>query len=54
MFWGMCKFVFVRDYSNSLFLLALKFWDRRQRGPIKSVLLVMVGWLVTQFSQKRL
>ena len=58
MFWGMCKFVFVRDYSNSVFLLALKFWGRRQRGPIKSVLLVMVGclvgWLVTQFSQKRL
>ena len=46
MFWGMCKFVFVRDYSNSVFLLALKFWGRRQRGPIKSVLLVMVGCLV--------
>ena len=32
--------------------------DRRQPGPIKSVLLViigwLVGWLVTQFSQKRL
>ena len=34
------------------------FLDRRQPGPIKSVLLViigwLVGWLVTQFSQKRL
>ena len=31
--------------------------DRRQPGPIKSVLLVigwLVGWLVMQFSQKRL
>ena len=36
----------------------LLFLDRRQRGPIRSVLLViicwLVGWLVTQFSQKRL
>ena len=46
MFWGMCKFVFVRDYSNSVFLLALKFWDRRKRGHIKSLLLVLVGCLV--------
>ena len=34
------------------------FLDRHQPGPIKSVLLVMigwlVGWLVKQFSQKRL
>ena len=34
------------------------FLDRRQRGPIRSVLLVIIGWLlgllVTQFSQKRL
>ena len=28
--------------------------DRRQRGPIRSVLLAIIGWLVTQFSQKRL
>ena len=28
--------------------------DWRQRGPIKAVLLVIIGWLVTQFSQKRL
>ena len=28
--------------------------DRRQRGPIRSVLLVIIGWMVTQFSQKRL
>ena len=26
--------------------------DRRQRGPVRSVLLV-IGWLVIQFSQKR-
>ena len=26
--------------------------NRRQRGPIRSVLLVIIGWLVTQFSQK--
>ena len=32
-------------------LLALL--DLRQRGPIKSLLLV-IGWLVTQFFQKRL
>ena len=30
------------------------FLDRCQRGPIRSVLLVIIGWLVTQFSQKRL
>ena len=35
--------------SNRSYLL-----DRRQRGPIRSVLLVIIGWLVTQFSQKRL
>ena len=29
-------------------------FDRRQPDPIKSVLLVIIGWLVTQFSQKRL
>ena len=28
--------------------------NRRKRGPIRSVLLVIIGWLVTQFSQKRL
>ena len=30
------------------------FLDRCQRGLIRLVLLVMIGWLVTQFSQKRL
>ena len=28
--------------------------DWRQRGPIRSVLLVIIGCLVTQFSRKRL
>ena len=33
--------------SNRSYLL-----DRRQRGLIRSVLLVIIGWLVTQFSRK--
>ena len=28
--------------------------DQHQRGPIRLVLLVIIGWLVTQLSQKRL
>ena len=30
------------------------FFGRRQPSPIKSLLLVIIGWLVTPFSQKRL
>ena len=30
------------------------FFGLRQPGPIKSLLLVTLGWLVTPFSQKRL
>ena len=41
-----------------LMLFVIFFLDRCQSGPIKSLLLViigwLVGWLVTRFSQKRL
>ena len=45
-----------KNFSTSKILAS--FLDRPQRGPIKSVLLVIIGWLVnwlvTRFSQKRL
>ena len=45
-----------KNFSTSKILASLL--DRRQRGPIKSVLFVIIGWLVnwlvTRFSQKRL
>ena len=43
-----CYFAAIRFFffQNTFFL------DRRQPGPIKSVLLVIIGWF--QFSQKRL
>ena len=46
----------VSDTLNEAIKVRHLFLDRRQRGPIKSVLLAMVGWLVgrlvMQFSQK--
>ena len=49
----------VETYLNHILLkhVIFLFWNvfgRRQRGPIRSVLLVIIGWLVTRFSQKRL
>ena len=52
--------VYNKTYFSSLKLKTAnkkEFLDRRQRGPIRLVLLVIIGWLVgwllTQFSQKR-
>ena len=44
--------IFFADFERLLILE--RFLDRHQPGPIRSVLLVIIGWLVTQFSQKRL
>ena len=50
-------FISVLRYVNKKYFLNNKksfyFLDRRQTSPIRSVLLVIIVWLVTQFSQKR-
>ena len=53
----------ITNYYNGRYIFAIilttwSFWigflDRRQRGLIGLVLLVIIGWLVTQFPQKPL
>ena len=40
--------------QRKLVLIFWHFLDRRQRGPVRLVLLEIIVWLVTQFSQKQL
>ena len=65
--WGLRHFLATESLLYILFIspeklspfsrdlhFCLNFLDWRQRGPIRSVLLVITGWLVMWFSEKRL